>query len=152
MANVRDICTKKTVVATPETTVAAAAQLMRRNHVGTIVVCERKGKGAAEMPVGIVTDRDIVVEVVAPDLRADTITVGDIMDRRLVTVRENESVLEALSLMRHNGVRRLPVTGKDGRLRGLVSIDDLMRVLPGELIDISLIARRGQAREAATRR
>lgn len=152
MANVRDICTKKTVVAKPETTVAAAAQLMRRNHVGTIVVCERKRAGAPEIPVGIVTDRDIVVEVVAPDLRADTITVGDIMDRRLVTVRESESVLEALSIMRHNGVRRLPVTGKDGRLRGLVSIDDLMRVLPGELIDISLIASRGQAREAATRR
>jgi CBS domain-containing protein len=152
MANVRDICTKKTVVATPGTTVSAAAQLMRRNHVGTIVVCERKRAGAPQIPVGIVTDRDIVVEVVAPDLRADTITVGDIMDRRLVTVRESESVLEALSIMRHNGVRRLPVTGKDGRLRGLVSIDDLMRVLPGELIDIALIARRGQAREAATRR
>jgi CBS domain-containing protein len=49
-------------------------------------------------------------------------------------------------------VRRLPVTGKNGRLRGLVSIDDLMRVLPGELVDLSLIAQRGRAREAATRR
>jgi CBS domain-containing protein len=152
MANVREMCTKKTVVATPETTVAAAAQLMRRNHVGTIVVCERKRGGGPDVPVGIVTDRDIVIEVVAPELRPDTITVGDIMDRRLVTVREGESVLEALSIMRHNGVRRLPVTGKNGRLRGLVSIDDLMRVLPGELVDLSLIAQRGRAREAATRR
>ena len=127
----------------------AAASLMRRHHVGTIVVC-KDNRGRA--PVEIVTDRDIVVEVVAPDLRPDTITVGDIMGRKLVTVGDTEDVLKALEIMRHHGVRRLPVVGKGGRLVGLISTDDLVRVLPGELAEIGMIVTRERAHEVATRK
>lgn len=85
MANIRDLCTRKVVVTTRDTTVAVAAQIMRRQHVGTLVVCD-EASGRRRIPVGVVTDRDIVVEVTAPELRADTITVGDIMGRQLVSV------------------------------------------------------------------
>jgi CBS domain-containing protein len=139
------------VVATPNTTVSEAAQLMRRNHVGTVVVCETRN-GGKRIPVGIVTDRDIVVEVVAPELRPDTITVGDIMSRKLVRVAETEDILKAVEIMRTHGVRRLPVVGKGGSLVGLLSTDDLARLLPGELADIGTIVARERARESATRK
>jgi CBS domain-containing protein len=151
MAKLREVCTRKVVVARPETTVGEAAALMRRHHVGAVVVCEPADRGR-QTPVGIVTDRDIVVEVVAPDLRPDTITVGDIMDRRLVTVPETETVLKALETMRHHGVRRVPIVGKGGYLAGIVSTDDLARVLPAEMADIGMIAARGRARESAVRK
>ena len=151
MASLQDICTRKTVVATPDTTVAEAAQLMRRHHVGTIVVCKEAG-ASRRIPLGIVTDRDIVVEVVAPDLRPDTITVGDIMGRELATVSESKSVQQALEIMRHKGVRRLPVVKDSGRLSGIVSLDDLLGVVAQELNDVAKVAAREQAREAATRR
>ena len=151
MAKIRSLCTRKVVVATRETTVAAAAQLMRRHHVGTVVVCDRAG-GQRRVPVGIVTDRDIVVEVVSPGLRPDTITVGDIMVRQLVTVGEADGVLRALDIMRQRGLHRLPVVRKDGSLVGIVSTHDLVPALRAELADVSIIAARGRSREAAVRR
>lgn len=151
MANIGEFCNREVVVTTREMTVTAAAQLMRQHHVGTIVVCEQMN-GGRRIPVGIVTDRDIVVEVVAPELRSDTITVGDIMAPELVTVRETEGVVQTLEVMRSRGVRRLPVVGADGLLVGIVSIDDLLGVLAEELTDIAQVAAREQRREAVLRK
>lgn len=151
MANIGEFCNREVVVTTREMTVTAAAQLMRQHHVGTIVVCEQMN-GGRRIPVGIVTDRDIVVEVVAPELRSDTITVGDIMAPELVTVRETEGVVQTLEVMRARGVRRLPVVGADGLLVGIVSIDDLLGVLAEELTDIAQVAAREQRREAVLRK
>jgi len=151
MANIGEICSREVVVATRDTTVAAAAQLMRHHHVGTLVVCET-ANGSRRIPLGIVTDRDIVIEVVAPELRADTITLGDIMDPEFVTARETEGVVQTLEIMRYKGVRRLPITGPDGELVGIASIDDLLGVLAEELTDIAKILARGPAREAIARK
>jgi CBS domain-containing protein len=151
MASIGEICNRDVVAVTRETTAAVAAQLMRHHHVGTLVVCEQMN-GDRRIPVGIVTDRDIVVEVVAPELRADTITVGDIMGEALVTVRESEGVVPTLEVMRFKGVRRLPIVSADGQLVGIVSIDDLLGVLADELGDIAKIVAREQAHEAAARR
>ena len=150
MSNIRELCTREVVVATRDTTVAAAAKLMRHHHVGTIVVCDRLN-GGKRTPVGIVTDRDIVVEVVAPELHAGTITVGDIMGQALITARETEGVLQVLEIMRYKGVRRLPIVRDDGHLVGIVSIDDLLGTLAEELSDIAKIVAREQAQEAASR-
>jgi CBS domain-containing protein len=146
-----EICNRDVVVATRETTVTAAARLMRHYHVGTIVICEEMN-GARRVPVGIVTDRDVVVEVVAPELRAETITAGDIMGGELVTVRESEGVLQALEIMRYKGVRRLPVVGEDGKLTGLIAIDDILEVLAQELTDISKVMVGERSIEAANRK
>jgi CBS domain-containing protein len=146
-----EICTRVTVFTTRDTTVADAAKLMRQHHVGSLVVVEDIN-GSKRVPVGIVTDRDAVVEVMATGLDPNTITVGDIMVRDLVTARESEGVLETMQIMRYKGVRRLPIVGKSGELIGIVTIDDLLEVLAEELSELAKIVAREQARESATRR
>jgi CBS domain-containing protein len=146
-----EICTRVTVFTTRETTVAEAAKLMRQHHVGSLVVVDEV-KGGKRVPVGIVTDRDAVVEVMATGLDPKTITVGDIMAQELVTARESEGVLETMQIMRYKGVRRLPIVGKSGELIGIVAIDDLLEVLAEEFSELAKVLAREQARETATRR
>jgi CBS domain-containing protein len=149
--SIGEICTRETVFATRDMTVAAAARLMRQHHVGTLVVVEEI-KGDRRMPVGIVTDRDAVIEVMATGLDPNVITVGDIMDQELVTARESEGVLETMQIMRHKGVRRLPIVDQEGLLVGIVSIDDLLEVLAEEISELTKIVAREQARETTGRR
>jgi len=150
MATIGELCNREVVIATADTTITAGAKLMRHHHVGSIVVVEESG--GARRPVGIVTDRDIVVEICAMDLDADLLTVGDIMSRDLVTAREGEGVLEAMQIMRYKGVRRLPVVGTEGELTGIVTVDDVLDVLAEELGELTKVLAREQAREAVARR
>ena len=102
-----EICNRNVIVSGREDTVADAAKLMREHHVGDVVVVdEREGR---RFPVGIVTDRDLVVEIMATDLDQKVITVGDIMLEELVTVKESVGLFEAVQYMRNKAVRRLPV-------------------------------------------
>lgn len=151
MATIGELCNREVVVAAPDTTVTAAAKLMRRHHVGSIVVVDNVD-GASRMPVGILTDRDIVMEVCATELDPSLITVGDIMSDELVTTGEDEGVLETMEIMRYKGVRRLPVVDDNGQLRGIISVDDLLDVLAEELGELTKVLAREQAREAAARR
>ena len=151
MATIASICNRDVAFTTRETTVAAAAKLMRHGHVGSLVVVEQIN-GGKRVPVGIVTDRDIVVEVIATGLDPAVITVGDIMAQELVVGRESDSVLETLEIMRFKGVRRLPTVGPDGQLVGIVTVDDLIEVLAEELGELAKIVAREQSREAAVRR
>lgn len=150
MTTIGELCNREVVVAGPDTTITAAARLMRHHHVGSIVVVDELG--GARMPVGILTDRDIVMEVCATGLDHDLLTVGDVMSRELVTAREGEGVLETMEIMRYRGVRRLPVVGERGQLTGIISVDDLLDVLAEELGELTKVLAREQAREAATRR
>jgi len=149
--SIGEICSREVVFTTRETTVAAAAKLMRHHHVGSLVVVEHMN-GGKRLPLGIVTDRDIVVELTALDLDAKTLTVGDIMSEPLVTAREDEGLLEAMEIMRYKGVRRLPIVGGDGQLVGIVSIDDLLEVLAEQMTELAKVVAREQAREATARR
>jgi CBS domain-containing protein len=101
------ICNRNVVCATRDTTVVEAANLMRHNHVGDIVVVDETD--GRRTPLGIVTDRDIVVEVIAAGLDAKGIRLGDLAISRLSTVDENDSSAEVVRLMAARGVRRLPV-------------------------------------------
>lgn len=150
MTMIGEICTRDPVVAKLEVTIAAAARLMRRHHVGSVVVVT--DSGGMSIPLGVVTDRDIVVEVTATDLDPNTITVGDIMRREIITVRAEEGVLEAMQIMRSNGVRRLPVVNAEGKLLGVVAFDDLLDLVTEQLILLNKIVPREQAREAVERR
>jgi len=150
MATIGELCNREVVVASADTTITAAAKLMRHHHVGCIVVVEESG--GARMPVGIFTDRDIVLEICAMELDQDLLTVGDIMSRDLVTVRESEGVLEAMEIMRYKGVRRLPVVGAEGQLTGIISVDDLIDVVAEELGELTKVLAREQAREAVARK
>ena len=100
--------------------VAAAARAMRDLDVGAVVVMEN------DRPLGIVTDRDIVVRALARGRGVEAATVGDICSRDLVTVPAGASVEDALGVMAARGVRRLPVTIARGSVVGIVSIDDLV--------------------------
>ncbi|HXF67138.1 MAG TPA: CBS domain-containing protein [Burkholderiales bacterium] len=147
---VGQICNREVVFATRETTASAAAKLMRHHHVGSLVVVDETNGG--RMPVGIVTDRDIVIEITAVDLDPATITVGDIMEPNLVTARESDGILEAMEIMRYRGVRRLPVVTEQGKLAGIVTMDDLIELLAEELGELAKIVAREQAREKSARK
>jgi CBS domain-containing protein len=146
-----EICNREVVLAKRGTTVTAAAKLMRRYHVGSLVVVDELA-GGRRVPVGLVTDRDMVMEIMAMDLDPAVITVGDIMNPELLTARESEGVLETLEIMRHKGVRRLPIVGTEGDLVGIVTIDDLLEIQAEELGALAKIVARGQSREAAARK
>jgi CBS domain-containing protein len=151
MATIGELCNREVIVARSDTTVAEAAKLMRHHHTGSVVIVEENG-GVGRIPVGIITDRDIVIEVCAPGLDPALLTLGEVMSRDLVTVRESEGALETMEIMRYRGVRRLPVVGPGGELVGIITVDDLLEVLGEELGELTKVLAREQAREAAVRR
>lgn len=144
-----ELCNRSVVFATRKTSITEAAQLMRQYHVGDLVVMDLiKDK---RVPVGIVTDRDIVIEIIGESLLVDDFTVGDIMSPQLISVPETEGVIETMRLMCANGIRRIPVLNEEGGLAGIISVDDLLDLLAGELTELAKVAPREQAREARTR-
>lgn len=143
---VRDFCSKGVVTVGPQASLREAALLMRNSHVGALVVVERKG--GIEQPAGILTDRDIVVAVIAvPGARPEGIRAADAMSRPLVLAREDDSVFETVETMQRKAVRRLPVVAADGSLRGMVTLDDVLRVLAAELGGLAEALRWGRKRE-----
>lgn len=125
-------CSSTAVVCcTADASVFDVAQLMRRHHVGTVVVTA--GAEGERVPVGIITDRDIVIEMIALQLDVAAFTAADVMSAPVVTVRESEGVIEALRLMRERKIRRLPVVTEAGTLYGIVTADDLLNLLGMEL-------------------
>lgn len=144
------ICSPMVVVAHPDMTVADAARVMRKEHVGSVVVVEKGAEGKSV--VGILTDRDIVLSVVAPDLDARTMLVGDVMQRELVSVTEDDTVADALYRMRQHGVRRMPVVSERGILHGIVTADDVLAIIADELNDLVSTVHREQRHESATRK
>ncbi len=144
-----EFCNREVVFATRKSSISEAAQLMRQYHVGDLVVVDEvEGR---RVPVGIVTDRDIVIEIIAKSLPVTDFTVGDIMGSQLISVQETEGVVETIRLMRANGIRRIPVIKQDGGLVGIMSVEDMLDLLAEELTALAKVAPRGQAREARTR-
>lgn len=127
--NVGQICQRRAVTIRPNDDLVKAAQLMRAEHIGFLVVVEPSLQEGGWVPVGVLTDRDIVVTVVALDTDARTLRVEDVMTRKPVTVLREDSVADALGEMRRIGVRRLPVLGNGGTLAGVVSVDDALEAM-----------------------
>ena len=132
--DVRDICKPVVVFAYRSMPLNEAARLMRDHHVGSLVVVEEKESG--KMPIGMLTDRDITLSVVAKDLEARNLTVGEVMIEDIVAVREDDSIVDALALMRRRGVRRAPVVTRGGKVAGIVTLDDLLRIVVAQLDDL----------------
>jgi len=146
---VGEICNREVVVAEKTLSVVDAAQLMRKHHVGDLVVVDEKA--GRKRPVGIVTDRDIVVEVVAAGVNPESLKVGDIMGPEVATVRESEGLFEALRYMRDKGVRRMPVVDSTGGLVGILTLDDLLSLLAEEMTDLAKLVSHERQREATVR-
>lgn len=142
------VCNRTVVVVARDTTLADAAKLMREHHVGSLVVAQNT---YGRKPVGIVTDRDMVVEVMAADLDYRTLTVGEIMGDKLVVAKEGDDTLDTLKLMRASGVRRVPVVTEKGDLAGIVTLDDLLEIVAEELEEVVHAIGNEQTRESKRR-
>jgi len=147
---VGEICNRDVIVVRREDTILAAAKLMRQHHVGDVVVVDERS--GSRLPVGIVTDRDLVIEIMATELDQKVITVGDITIEELVTVKESLGVFEAIQYMRAKAVRRLPVVDEGGGLVGILTLDDLLQLLSEELAAIARVITSQQQKEARERR
>lgn len=141
-------CNRHVVIARRDESLAEAARRMRDLHVGALVVADEQD--GRRIPVGVLTDRDLVVSVLAGG-RGDpeALTVGAVMTAQPVTAREGEDLLDALKKMRSFGVRRLPIVNEGGGLEGIVTFDDVVSVLAEELSDLSDLMVREQKRERA---
>ena len=143
-------CRRNVVCAVPDTTIVDAAQLMRRNHVGNLIVVDKPG--AERRPIGIVTDRDIVVEVLGNDLDPAQTTVAQVMSSRLVIAQETEDTAVAVERMHMHGVRRMPIVNHSGSLVGVFTLDDAVKLLAARAAEFVDIADKGQTHERRTRR
>ena len=122
---ISEICTNHVITATADTDVLTAARMMREQHVGDVVIVEKRG--TAELPIGVVTDRDIVIGALAQgvdDLRS--IQIGDLVSKKCHVLGTSDRIEKAMDLMLQRGVRRIPVVNDRGELTGILSYDDLV--------------------------
>jgi len=145
-----NLATPEVVTTVRETTLADCARLMRAEHVGSLVIVDETSQ--EKRPIGIITDRDIVVEAVAVGLDTRTLTAGDIMTPVLATIREDDDLMQALARMREHGVRRLPVLDATGRLAGILTIDNLLEIFSEQLQSAVSVVKAEQTRETHLRR
>lgn len=143
-----DICQRDPIFVTPNHTANEVAKLMREHAVGTVVVVE--GAPDQYRPVGILTDRDLVTEVMACGLDQAKVAVGDVMKVDLLSCDETDELPETLKRMRERGVRRVPVLDTFGYLAGILSTSDLISVLAGEIMEVARLSNR-QAGEGQSR-
>jgi len=148
--SIREFCIRDVVCTHRTATITQVAALMREHHVGDVIVVDDDGN--RKVPVGILTDRDIVVTIVAADVDPRTLAVGDLLLRPLVTVRDDKSYADTVRLMSEHGVRRLPVVAADGSLVGVISVDDILRQLAAPLAALGELPRRERHIEMRLRR
>ncbi len=148
--NAGDVCTRSAVFAAPSMALNEAARLMREHHVGCLVVVDEPSRDE-RIPIGMLTDRDIVTAVVAKDADARTMRVGDVMSSDIATVREADSMLDVLRTMRRKGVRRMPVLGDRGVLAGVIALDDVLQVVAEEMEAVASAISAGNRHERYSR-
>lgn len=124
-----------------------AAALMHKYNVGALLVSADDPNDLTVQ--GFVTDRDIVVQAVAVDLSPRAVRVSDVMTPAVATIGEQADLHEAIEMMRNAGIRRLVVTDGEGRIAGMLSLDDVIDGLAADLASVSGLLKAERAREAA---
>jgi len=127
--NAHELSQHNVVTVRPHEELATAAWMMRERHVGCLVVVEPAGIMGGERPVGMLTDRDIVTQVIVQEADPRAVRVEDVMTRHPATVPATASIEDALQRMRDGHVRRLPVVDERGRLAGILALDDIFEYL-----------------------
>jgi len=145
-----EYCNREVVVVGKTESLREAVNLMRSDHVGDVVVVD--GQGANMMPLGILTDRDLVIEILAKDVDMDSVVVGDVMSFDIVTVTEDTKLLDAIKIMRNKGIRRLPVVNAAGGLEGILTVDDILELLAEQISDLIKLVSVEQHRELSRRK
>lgn len=147
-ALLKDLASTTVAVIEPEATAHTVAQVMRRDHIGALVVVDAMDKNK---PLGIVTDRDLVLELMAEGLDPSVFTAGDIMSVNLVLASPEMDAMQAMERMRTHRVRRLVLVDADGQLAGIVTLEDLLHFLSAELGGLASALAGAQDREAVER-
>ncbi len=146
---VRDVAVHTPVTALSSETITDCARRMHAEHVGCLVVVENTD--GTPFPVGMLSDRDIAIEVVAFGLDPKALTAGDVMSEKPAVVEEDDDLLDVLARMRDRGARRLPVTRPDGALVGVIALDNLLEALAEQLDGMVGVLKAQQTRELRTR-
>ncbi len=146
---VGEFCNREVVVIDEESSITEAARIMREYHVGDVVsVKTHYGK---QVPTGILTDRDIALEIVAKGTNPESVSVGDAMSYELVKVQEFDDLLLVIEVMRDKGIRRVPVIDVDEALVGIMTVDDILDVLSEIFVDIVHLVDTQRRREVKAR-
>lgn len=145
-----DVCIFEVACCTPELSLTEAARLMRQRHSGDLIVVDNADENRE--PVGVITDRDIVIEGVAQGKNPDQTKVRDIMSKRVVVASASEDLSAAIDRMRAHGVRRIPVLDDEQRVIGVVALDDVVRLHAEQAAAILDVITKQQTREKRTRR
>ena len=144
-----EYCNREVVITEKNSSATDAAILMRQHHVGDLVVVEKRRDKT--LPVGIITDRDLVIEVLAQKVDPDALSVQDIMCPTLLTVNEQETLLDTLELMKKKGVRRIIVVDEQGCLQGLLTADDTVELIAEAMNNLTSLVKQEITREAKSR-
>ena len=128
----KDVMKTEVVTVSPSAPITEAALSMREEAIGALVVVDDEGR-----PQGIITDRDIVVSVIANSKNPLEILVEEVMTKKLIVVQEDASIFEILKILAKNNIRRVPVMRR-GKLVGIVSVDDLIVIITTELSNLAL--------------
>ncbi|MEP7242090.1 MAG: CBS domain-containing protein [Gammaproteobacteria bacterium] len=139
------------VTCQPADNLVTAARLMREKHVGFLVVVEVDAQDGDLTPIGVITDRDIVISVVAEDVSPHSLTVGDVMTRKPVVALSEDPLSDSVQQMRLKGVRRLPVVGTRGHLVGVISLDDVLTRMAADFGGAAGAISKGRALETEIR-
>lgn len=144
-----EFCNREVIIARREESVLEAARLMRQYHVGAVVIVDELND--KRYPVGVVTDRDLVMEVLVNKLDPETVSLGEILADSVVRVKESDGVFDTVQHMRSRGVRRAPVVNDAGELVGIIAVDDLVALLAEEMTELYKLMRHEQEQEIRLR-
>ena len=147
--NVSRIYTRSLIAAQRSNSLQKAAALMRLHHVGALLVTDDEPN--SDRALGIITDRDLVVQVIADGIALEKRTIGDVMTQGISTISETSDVHEAIEVMRSNGIRRLAVVDEHGTLLGVLSFDDVIDAIAVELSGLADSIRSEREREIDAR-
>jgi CBS domain-containing protein len=146
---VGEYCKRAVVAIASSADAADAAKLMREEHVGFLIV--HRAGDTLQRPVGVLTDRDLVLGVMARDVDPRSVTVDDVMTRQPLIANEADELTDMLQGMRLSGIRRVPVVDARGALVGIMAIDDAIDIITGLMCDIAGSIKSGQRHEWRTR-
>ena len=146
---VGEYCNREVVVVEEDGSITETARVMREYHVGDVIIV--RSQHGKQMPKGILTDRDIALEIVAKSADPEIVRAGDAMSYDLTTVNEDDDLMHAIEIMRDKGIRRLPVVDIDEALVGILTVDDVLDLFSEVFIDIVHLVDQQRRREARTR-
>lgn len=140
-----EYCNRDVVYIDRGASVSDAARLMRQHHVGSLVVSDSKAEKV--IPIAMLTDRDIVVQLIADGVDVDSVVVNDVMSQSLISAKEDDNVVDVIDRMRVQGIRRVPVVSVAGTLVGVFSVDDFIALMAEHMTLVAQLFNREQQKE-----